>query len=110
MIDARRFLGKKVHVRVDRPIGSAHPTHGFGYPVNYGFVPNVTAPDGEELDAYVLGVFEPIEHFDGKCIAILHRLNDNEDKLIVVPENKEYTDEQINALVDFQERFFKTRI
>jgi inorganic pyrophosphatase len=39
----------------------------------------------EELDAYILGVFEPLEVFRGKCIAVINRLNDNDDKLIVVP-------------------------
>ncbi|MBI1923239.1 hypothetical protein HYR99_03205 [Candidatus Poribacteria bacterium] len=73
-IDAQTFLGKVVEVKIDRPLGSRHPKWGFIYPVNYGFLPNVPAPDGEELDVYVLGVFEPLEAFTGKCIAVIHRL------------------------------------
>ena len=73
--------------------------------MNYGYVPNTPAHDGDDLDAYVLGVFEPIETFIGRCIAIVHRLDDD-DKLIVVPEGKQYGDDQIQALVEFQERFF----
>ena len=45
--------------------------------------------DGEELDCYVLGVFEPLEKFKGKCIAVIHRTNDNDDKLVIVPEEKD---------------------
>ena len=51
------FLNKKVTVKMDRPMGSKHPKHGFIYPVNYGYIPNTLSGDFEELDAYVLGVF-----------------------------------------------------
>jgi inorganic pyrophosphatase len=100
------FLDKTVHVTIDRPLGSRHPRWGFVYPVNYGFVPGTRAPDGEELDAYVLGVFEPVSEFDGQCIAVIHRLDDDDDKLVVAPEGRQFSDEQIAALVEFQERFF----
>jgi inorganic pyrophosphatase len=104
------FIGTTQHVHVDRPMGSTHPIHGFIYPVNYGFVPGVPAPDGEELDAYVLGVFEPVADFTGMCIAFIHRCDDNDDKLIIVPHGSSYTDDQIRALTEFQERFFVSEI
>ena len=85
------FLGKLVTVVIDRPLGSKHPAWGFIYPVNYGYVPNTLSPDGEPLDAYVLGVSEPMEEFTGRCIAVIHRL-DGDDKLVLVPEGKNYTD------------------
>ena len=102
------YLGKEVLVKMDRPLGSKHPKHGFIYPVNYGFIPNTVSGDGEELDAYVLGEFDPIDTYTGKVIAIIHRTNDNDDKLIV--SNKDYTDDQIRALTEFQERFFESVI
>ena len=105
-MDNRRYIGKNVAVKIDRPFGSKHPKHGFIYPVNYGFVPGTVSGDGEELDCYVLGVFEPIETFSGKCIAIIHRTDDDDDKLVIVPEDKEYSDSAIDALTEFQERFF----
>jgi inorganic pyrophosphatase len=104
-VDTRTFLGQTVDVVIDRPLGSRHPEWGFVYLVNYGFLPGVPAPDGEELDAYVLGVFEPVAAFRGECIAVVHRLEDDDDKLIVVPTGRQYSDEQIVALVEFQERF-----
>ncbi len=104
-MDAKTFLGKTVSVQIDRPLGSRHPRHGFVYPVNYGCVPGVPAPDGEELDAYVLGVFEPLSRFEGRCIAVVHRTDEDDDKLVVVPEGRSYTDDQIRALTEFQERF-----
>jgi len=97
-----------VAVQIDRPLGSPHPQHGFVYLLNYGYVPGVLAADGEELDAYVLGVFEPLDTFTGRCTAVIHRLDDDDDKLILVPNGRDYTDDQICALVEFQERFFQS--
>jgi len=104
------LLGKTVLARIDRPLGSRHPEHDFLYLLNYGSIPGTLAPDGEELDAYVLGVFEPIEAFEGRCIAVLQRQDDQDDKLVLAPDGKDYTDEQILALTEFQERFFKTAV
>lgn len=104
-MDPKEFLDKVVTVKIDRPLGSKHPKHGFVYTVNYGYIPGVVAPDGEELDAYVLGVFEPLSQFEGKCIAVIHRTDDNDDKLVVVPKDSHYSDDQIKALTEFQERF-----
>ncbi len=80
--------------------------HSIIYSVNYGFVPATIATDGEE-NAYLLGVFEPVPEYTGICIAIIHRINDNDDKLIIVPDDKNYSTEQIIALTEFQGRFFK---
>ena len=101
------YINKIVKVKIDRPFGTRHPKHDFIYPVNYGYIPNTISGDGEELDCYVLGVFEPVNEFEGKCIAIIHRTNDNDDKLIVVPNGKEYSNDAIEALVEFQERYFE---
>ena len=104
------YLNKKVTAKIDRPMGSKHPKHDFIYPINYGFIPNTISGDGEELDCYVLGIYEPIKEFTGTCIAIIHRLNDNDDKLILAPENHSFSDDAIKALTDFQERFFESEI
>lgn len=110
-MDATDFLGKDVTIFIDRPLGTVHPEHqDIHYPINYGYVPNIMGKDQEELDAYLLGVFIPLETFTGKCIAVIHRTNDQDDKLIVVPQDKTYSDEQIQALTEFQERFFTSVI
>ena len=95
---------------MDRPMGTKHPKHNYFYPINYGYIKGVPAPDGSDLDAYVLGVFKPLDVFEGLCIAVIHRLDDDDDKLIVVSDGVSFSDEQIRALVDFQERFFKFEI
>ena len=108
--EAYGYIGKTVQVKIDRPLGSKHPKHGFVYPVNYGYVPNTVSGDGEELDCYVLGLNEPIDEFCGKCIAVIHRLNDDDDKLIVVPEGIQLTDTQIREMTNFQEQYFEGEI
>ena len=110
MNNAKDFIGKTVEVEMDRPLGTRHPKHGFMYCVNYGFIPGTVSGDGEELDAYLLGVFEPLQSYIGKCIAVIHRTNDDDDKLVVVPEGKNYTDEEIRVLTEFQERYFESEI
>ena len=107
MSNNKEYLNKEITIKIDRPFGSKHPKNGFIYPVNYGYVPNTISGDGEELDAYLLGVFEPVEEYKGKCIAIIHRTNDDDDKLVVAPVEKNYTDDQIDALTEFQEAYFK---
>ena len=108
---AKLYLGKEVEVIIDRPIGSKHPKHGFVYEVNYGYIPDTKAPDGEELDAYVLGIEKPIESFKGKCIAIIHRMNDDDDKLVVVSKSiEDMSDEEIQKATNFQEQFFQSEI
>lgn len=104
------YIGKNVTIKIDRQLGSKHPKHNFVYELNYGFVPDTISPDGEELDAYLLGIDTPVETFTGRCIAVVHRTNDDDDKLIVVPEGVEYSDEEIRALTHFQEQFFESVI
>ena len=108
--ESYNYIGNIVTVKMDRPLGSKHPKYGFIYPVNYGFVPNTISGDKEELDCYVLGINKPMQTFEGKCIAVIHRNNDNDDKLIVVPEEKNYTDEEIKKLTYFQEQYFESEI
>ena len=109
-MNTRDYLGKTVTVNMDRPMGCKHPKHGFVYPVNYGFIPNTVSGDGEELDAYVLGEFKPLDTFTGVVKAIIHRTNDDDDKLVVMSKEKNYTEAQIRALTEFQERFFESEI
>lgn len=105
------MIGNSVKVIVDRPCGSHHPKHkDIIYTVNYGYIPGVIAPDGEEQDAYILGVNEPVTEFVGKVIAVIHRLNDIEDKWVVAPEGKFFPKEEIANSVAFQEKFFDTEI
>lgn len=107
MINSLTFIGQKVNVIIDRPLGSKHPKHGFAYEVNYGYIPNTKSADGEELDAYVLGVDQPVAETKGVCIAVIHRTDDDDDKLIISPDGKDFSDVEIEKLTLFQEKWFK---
>ena len=97
----------RITARIDRPLGSAHPRHpDMIYPVNYGEVVGVLAPDGAWQDAYVLGVDIPLQSFTGRRIAIIHRRDDVEDKWVLAPEGMTFTAEEIMAAVHFQEQYF----
>lgn len=105
------MLGQTVTVTVDRPLGSVHPEHkGLRYPVNYGYVQGVVAQDGEEQDAYILGVGQPVAEFSGKVIAVIHRKDDVEDKLVVVPDGVDMTKDEIRKAVWFTEQYFDIEI
>ena len=105
------MLGKTVTVTVDRPLGSYHPKHkDMYYPINYGYIEGMIAPDGEEQDAYILGVNEPVETFTGMVIAVIHRFDDVEEKWVVAPNGVEFTKDDIEEAVRFQEQYFKSEI
>lgn len=96
-----------ITVKVDRPMGSSHPDYpSLVYPINYGYIEGVIAADGEEQDAYIIGVDVPVDQFTGKKIAMIHRKDDVEDKWVIAPENMPYTKQQIEEMVYFQEQYF----
>lgn len=105
------MIGDIVKVIVDRPLGSQHPRYKETYyPINYGFVEGIMAADGKEQDAYILGVDVPVKEYVGKIIAIIHRYDDVEEKWVVVPQDMSYTKEEIKKQVEFQEKYFKSKI
>lgn len=105
------YLGKTVNIYMDRPLGTYHPKYPeMLYPVNYGYIPGVFSADGEELDVYLLGVLEPVKSYTAQVIAVVHRLDDIEDKLVAAPENRQFTKEEIESAIHFQEQYFKIEV
>lgn len=74
------------------------------YPVNYGYIEGIIAPDGEEQDAYILGVNEAVDKFIGTVIAVVHRNDDVEEKWVVAPEEMTFTKEKILEQIHFKEQ------
>ena len=100
------WIGKTVEVVVDRPLGSGHPIHAdIIYEVNYGYIPGTLAPDGDELDVYVLGADGPLARCRARVVAIVRRRDDVEDKLVASMAGA-WNKDAIAAMVHFQERFF----
>lgn len=108
----RSYLGKTVKIGIDRPIGFIHKKEKYSleYKINYGYVPDVIGGDGEELDVYLLGVDTPVTEFECEIIAIVHRENDVEDKLVGAPVGVRFTEEQVRESVDFQEKYYNSYI
>ena len=103
--------GSIVTVNVDRPLGSRHPKYpDLYYSVNYGYIEGTMAADGEEEDAYILGVNEPVNCFTGRVIAIIHRKNDNKHKWVVAPDGVTFTEEEILTMTHFQEQYFQSSV
>jgi len=107
---ARDYLNKEVDVVIDRQLGTKHPKWGFVYESNYGYIPGTLSPDGEELDAYFLGINEPVKSGKGKVVAVIHRTNDDDDKLVVSISGDDISDDEIRQKTAFQEKFFKSDI
>lgn len=97
-MDEIKYLGKNITVIITNPLGSVNEDNLI-YPVNYGY----TIDNDKKIDVYVLGVYKPLQIFKGKCIAVLKEINEN-DKLIITLNDKYYTDEQIEALIEFEEK------
>ena len=72
--------------------------------LNYGYIPSTISADDEELDAYLIGKFEPATISQKMGIAIMHRTNRDYDKLIVSKNN---LGEAIKALAGFQGQRFE---
>ncbi len=108
----KAYLGKKVVIGIDRPVGYVHQKENYSltYPINYGYIPGVIGGDGEELDVYLLGVSEPVEQYECEIIAIAHRNNDVEDKLVGAPVGTCFSKEEIEAAIHFQEQYYDTQI
>lgn len=105
------MIGNIVKVVVDRPLGSYHPEFkDIYYSINYGFVEGAIASDGEEQDAYILGVDVPVKEFVGKIIAVIHRYDDVEEKWVVAPENTSFTKDEIMHEIEFQEQYFNSEV
>ncbi len=109
-MESEKYISKTVKVKIDRPLASKHPKHDLVYELNYWFIPDTISWDSEELDAYVLWVDEPLSDFEWVCIAVLRRLDDDDDKLIIAPKWVDFTDDEIMNKVNFQEKYFKSII
>ena len=108
----KSYLGKTVKIEIDRPVGYIHKkgTYALTYPINYGYIPGVIGGDGEELDVYLLGVNEAVEDFECEIIAIAHRHNDVEDKLVGAPVGVMFSEAEIADAINFQEQYYDTEI
>ena len=108
---ALSYLGKDIEITIDRPLGSAHPKHpDMIYPINYGYISGTVGGDGEEIDAYLLGVDAPVRSYRARVIGVVCREDDDEDKLIAAPSGISFTADEMYSAVEFQEKYFDSHI
>ena len=110
--DLKPYLGKTVTIGIDRPMGYVHVKgeKTLIYPINYGYVPDVLGGDGEELDVFLLGVDHPVESYTGRIIGIVYRADDVEDKLVMAPEDVDFTVAEIEEAIRFQEQYYDSHV
>ena len=104
------LLGKEIDIVMDRPLGTIHPQHKeIVYRINYGYIDGFYGVDNEYQDVYILGEDKPLKTYRGRVVAIVHRFDDNEDKLVVYNHGNISAD-QIEEAIEFQEKYFKHEI
>lgn len=108
--DIEHFIDHDVQLVIDRPIESRHLKLGYIYPAHYRYLPGITYPDGEDLDAHLHGVLDPAEEYFVRFIAGIHRPDDEDDKLVVTPQGMDCSDTEIETKPHFQEMSFKVVI
>ena len=107
----KSYLGKKVDIKITMPIGSVLSGHpDIAYPINHGILPGVFNSLGKELGVYLIGVNIPVEKYTAQIVGIVHRCDDNEDKLVAVPEGLSYNYSEILEAIHFQEQYYKSKL
>jgi len=77
-------LGSFVNVIVDAPIGMIHPyLPDTFYEINAGFISDILNMDDDFQEAYIYGVYKPIEKFNGTVIGVIHYKDRDTTKWIV---------------------------
>ncbi len=105
------WIGRRVLTIIDRPIGSYHPRfQHLRYPLNYGYIPGTLSGDGEAVDVYVIGEDRVFSKLYVCVLAIIHREDDDEDKLVAARTMKMVNPEYIMSMVRFVEQYFTVSI
>lgn len=108
---AAKWLRKLVDLRIDRPIGTAHPDWpDMIYQVNYGFLPDTAGGDGEAIDAYVIDSTEKLTELEAWVIGYIVRHDDEEFKLVCATSYVELAPDEIAQKVHFSEQYFTISI
>ena len=94
------MLGKLVRVCITDPVGSPLP-NGNTYKLNHGKPIGKFKTSSPVSGVLILGIDNPVKHFDGRVVAILKFRDNGEQKLIASPKSKRYINWEIDNLVKF---------
>lgn len=104
-------LGRIVSVTVDHQIGSrSEDKEELIYRLNYGYVQELLESENDWQDAYIYGITQPLEWFEGEVIAIIHRHTDAKDQWVVAQKGTRASASQIKTATDFIERDFDSTV
>lgn len=113
-VEMKSLIGKELDAIITRPIGTVHPRYkDIIYEVNYGILKDYELKDNKELKTYIVGESMPTSQngiYHGKVLAILHRLNDDNDRIIIAPIGRTLSDDEIISKTEFAEQYFVSEI
>lgn len=94
------MLGKLVRVCITDPVGSPLP-NGKTYMLNHGKPIGKFKTSSPISGVLILGIDNPVKHFDGRVVAIIKFRDNGEQKLVASPKSKRYINWEIDNSVKF---------
>lgn len=94
------MLGKLVRVCITDPVGSPLP-NGKTYKLNHGKPIGKFKASSPVSGVFILGIDNPVKHFDGRVVAIIKFRDNGEQKLVASPKSKRYINWEIDNFVKF---------
>lgn len=94
------MLGKLIRVAVTEAVGTPLPDGGV-YKLNHGTPIGKFRPTTTISGVLILGIDNPVKHFDGRVIGILKFKDNGEQKLVAAPKSKRLIEWEIKKLISF---------
>ncbi len=94
------MLGKLIRVAVTEAVGTELPDGGF-FKLNHGTPIGKFRASSPISGVFILGIDNPVKHFDGRVIGILRFKDNGEQKLIAAPKSKRFIDWEIKKFISF---------
>ena len=95
------MLGKLVRVSITDAIGSPLPDNNGVYKLNHGKPIGKFRSNVSVSGVFILGIDNPVKHFDGRVIAVLKFHDNGEIKLIASPKSKRFINWEIDSQISF---------
>lgn len=94
------MLGKLIRVSVTDAVGTLMP-NGEPYKLNHGTPIGKFRASSPISGVLILGIDNPVKHFDGRVIASIRFRDTGELKLIAAPKSKRYINWEIENFIEF---------
>lgn len=94
------MLGKLIRVSVTDAVGAPMPNGGT-YALNHGTPIGKFRESSPITGVLILGIDNPVKHFDGRVIGLLRFRDNGELKLIAAPKSKRFINWEIKRAISF---------